>query len=545
MASMAGPAEGEGPNWDAFSETPPRRSDDDVSEPYRDPTDVRVTMDALGWHVGVGLPNRSGRDDIAPMARPTGQAAHGTRARLPQEHGYGSQVLAVPAPATPSPPPTHRPPAATRPFGARLSNGRIHIHPDWFRHLEENRENISRASQPQQALYWHALRLLVQRAGVYWLKQGQYQGPGLQLLADQLARHRYRDVVHPFRTTPLSLATPPSIGHFDQTPRPTLMSKFDIMQQGKKFEEPMIYLPNSSTNGEGEGKYEKLFAVADRAMKINRFAPGKPEYGVFTMVDEGLEDDYYICLNTEMDQSHQGKRKAGESIWRWPLGRIRFYEEQGMKLPHEALAGPYHPTFSEAAPVNVNMALLGNIEYFPHLTKWPHYIKRLTNNGWASSNEIATFINRMWNVPDWLMVDRSRIYQQQQIAEKAFPSSEPFDDLTCATWTPPTTLKYADATLIDYYIIDLVSSIDEASLPTGDDEMALTMAIKIILSRPAWRFLKLSNLQYHLAALGITKRLKARKAMMGIQGSQLDRDAFQRHKDGLKEWRVAKAKAKP
>ena len=119
---------------------------------------------------------------------------------------------------------------------------------------------------------------------------------------------------------------------------------------------------------------------------------------------------------------------------------------------------------------------------------------------------------------------------QRRVDKMAISERREINAFTCRTWEMPATLR---ADIRDYRVRDLAAGIPRDRLPTGEDEGALTRAIKFVLDHPEHDSLMVSALPDFLAK----HRISTTGYLRGDGVENPDRKALTRLKTFLEDYR--------
>ncbi|KAL1608020.1 hypothetical protein SLS60_002959 [Paraconiothyrium brasiliense] len=218
-----------------------------------------------------------------------------------------------------------------------------------------------------------------------------------------------------------------------------------------------------------------------------------------------------------------------------PAGALRIWREIGADVPVSVTLShrSEHPVYTHAPFYTVDLRLLGDVyitahellTWFPdHLVYWPDCVRRLGGAGWTNSDMVKFIyvvrgMTSSASKEDALIAERdiSRIghyrgdlglTQSHQAKNGTVP--QPYADLTCANFQDPRRHGHMQggdmASLIDYYVSDLVDGVVPTMYPTGANASALTDVIQLVKDFPDYaecRALKLSGVSAFAKQMGL------------------------------------------
>ncbi|KAF2108767.1 hypothetical protein BDV96DRAFT_652381 [Lophiotrema nucula] len=183
-------------------------------------------------------------------------------------------------------------------------------------------------------------------------------------------------------------------------------------------------------------------------------------------------------------------------LHQWPQGRIDVWSHGlGRSIPSLALSRTWHPLFSVATPVSVDIQCIGNVEltaaeilsFFPRHINNKHFQDRFTANGLGCAI-IGSFINyqRRLVAPFTLCpntVRREMSFQNDGQTLQKNHFAQPVTDFTAQNWEfSPRNLgasggRLHDDVPIDYRLVDTAAGVPRELWPTGPDAGSYTATL--------------------------------------------------------------------
>ncbi|KAH3905970.1 hypothetical protein HBI56_161230 [Parastagonospora nodorum] len=230
-------------------------------------------------------------------------------------------------------------------------------------------------------------------------------------------------------------------------------------------------------------------------------------------------------------------RRKGGGAWFPPEGLLYMaVEHVGLHMDHFDVNGSTSPIYSQAAPGQVDIRLLGALNltayelviWFPtHGRDWVDWSKRLAGNGWSPTH-VARLANKARDTDETEGILKSTI--ENQFSKHApLATRTETEVFSCDSWTPPSVPR-----LIDYHVRHLVTGVSRTEFPSGADRGPVTAAIEYFLDHPEHLMLKLGEMESFVAHFGLDIGTALVRPGSGLN---LDRDAIGRLEPQLNKYR--------